>query len=123
MASGAALIGLTSAPAHADGAVHHVRFQCTDQVLGSFGWVAPAGVTSITVEVAGGAGGSNPGNSGRGGHGAVVRATLAIPQPIVFGDIGCSGDSPSRQFIPGGPGGSAAGRADAGASGGDSTFF
>jgi hypothetical protein len=100
-----------------------VRFDCHYRSSGTFGWVAPAGVTSIKVEVAGGAGGSARGDTGRGGKGAVVEATLAIPQPIVFGDIGCSGDSAVQEFIPGGVGGSAAGGVDAGARGGAGTFF
>ncbi len=113
---------MTSPAAQAEGRTQRVRFECRTNPQGEFGWVAPAGVTSIRVEIAGGAGGSNPGNTGRGGKGAVVEATLAITDPIVSGDIGCSGNTIATQFYPGGPGGTAAGAANAGARGGGATF-
>lgn len=123
MACGATLIGMTGAPAQAETRVHWVSFDCHYRSTGSFGWVAPPGVTSIKVEVAGGAGGFARGDTGKGGKGAVIEATLAIPQPIVFGDIGCSGDTAGPELIPGGDGGSAAGGVGAGARGGAGTFF
>ncbi len=109
LACGATLVGVTGAPAQAETRVHWVTFDCHYRSTGSFGWVAPPGVTSIKVELAGGAGGFARGDTGKGGKGAVIEATLAIPQPIVFGDIGCSGDTGGQEFIPGGPGGRSAG--------------
>ena len=54
----------------------------TDSVTFSFGqngtWQAPAGVTTVTVEVAGGGGGSVDRAGITGGNGALVRASVAI---------------------------------------------
>ena len=123
LACGATLVGVTAAPAQAETRVHWVTFDCHYRSTGSFGWVAPPGVTSIKVEMAGGAGGFARGDTGKGGKGAVIEATLAIPEPIVFGDIGCSGDTGGRELMPGGAGGSGAGGVVEGAHGGAGSFF
>lgn len=123
LACGATLVGVTAAPAQAEAAVHRVSFDCHYGSTGFYNWVAPPGVTSIKVELAGGAGGSARGDTGKGGKGAVIEATLAIPQPILFGDIGCSGDTGGREEMPGGAGGSGAGGVFEGAHGGAGSFF
>jgi len=116
------LVGLTTAPALAQQPEQRVRFDyATTSNRNGYGWVAPPGVRAIHVEVAGGAGGSDPGSTGRGGKGAVIEATMNIVDPIVFGDLGCTGDQASEVWVPGGPGGRGAGAAENGAAGGGAT--
>jgi hypothetical protein len=119
-----ALVGLTSVTAQAQGTERHVRYDCTNTRPGvGFNWIAPPGVTTFHVVVAGGEGGSYPGETGRGGKGAVIEATITDPQPIAYGEIGCDGNTTAGDWYPGGTGGQAAGDADRGASGGGATSY
>jgi hypothetical protein len=116
------VIGLTSSPASAQ-VEKRVRFDCATSPT-TFNWTAPQGVSSVSVEVAGAAGGDDPGESGRGGRGAVIKATVDVTSPAnrITGEIGCSGDEPRPQGIPGGTGGAPVGAANPGGSGGGGTY-
>ncbi len=124
LAVAVAMVGLTSTPASAAGPMKQVRFDCTAPNNGSFAWYVPNGLTSLQLEVAGGAGGGDaqPGFTGRGGKGAVVTATVSVwtGNLTVRGTVGCSGSRTTQGQVSGGAGGSGL-TANNGAAGGSST--
>ncbi len=64
-----ALVGPWASTARAD--------TTTFSTPGTYSWTVPAGVTTITFEVAGGGGGGGRGTA-TGGHGAIVSSTLSV---------------------------------------------
>lgn len=102
-----------------------VRFDCAT-TPDFYNWEAPIGFDGpITVVVAGAAGGQDPGDAGRPGKGAIIQATLTIPTAVkrITGEVGCSGEKPQTQGLPGGSGGTPAGDADGGGAGGGGTYL
>jgi hypothetical protein len=114
LASGADPAG--AAPA-CTGGVCTVKFAETGHVQS---WTVPAGVTHITLTVAGGSGGNNSPATGTPGKGGVVIARLAVTPgqrlTVVVGGKGANGVTGSATGAAGGYGGGGAGGATPAAS-------